>query len=497
MRNKPKSIGRIGKRIQKIPVFLKIIFAVLFLFQISEALGQGPLNQGRASLSHEWHYLTFSDIISSDEPIIMDDRWWLGVANIDDGTGEDIFNVKFKVDSPYEINWWSGYPPTSSDILGSRFIYYFESGPDGPVNIPEGLHVGPSGTVGPGVEINPGITVTREVFPSVLNGLETEQIVDVIMTFTTLPDPAIDQVHVNIGVSEMVLGENLVVTQIVSQNDLPEWSEFIWGNGSIASWHIPSRDITLDAPYHFQATLNSLKSSLIIGDPVWKPGVGIAMVPPFQPLESLIGNSYTISHPEDIIADYWIDNEIEWISCHVGGGMSLFLFRVISELIPCPGEPGKWCVTEDRDGDGVPDESDNCPFTPNPNQDDADGDGIGDACDTQVSISVEIDIKPCSDPNSINLKAKGLVPVAVLTDDNFDAMNVDPVTVEFAGAYPVTWTAEDVGYDCGEDDGDVDLLLFYKTQELNLSPDSTEADLDGYTIDGVPIEGVDMIKIVH
>jgi|GEM_PF-722020 outer membrane protein assembly factor BamB len=35
----------------------------------------------------------------------------------------------------------------------------------------------------------------------------------------------------------------------------------------------------------------------------------------------------------------------------------------------------------DSDGDGLPDESDNCPYAYNPEQEDADGDEIGDACD--------------------------------------------------------------------------------------------------------------------
>jgi PKD repeat protein len=41
----------------------------------------------------------------------------------------------------------------------------------------------------------------------------------------------------------------------------------------------------------------------------------------------------------------------------------------------------------DTDGDGVPDATDNCPLTPNPNQNDADGDGRGDACDNCPAVS--------------------------------------------------------------------------------------------------------------
>jgi len=103
-----------------------------------------------------------------------------------------------------------------------------------------------------------------------------------------------------------------------------------------------------------------------------------------------------------------------------------------------------------------------------------------------------IDIKPCSDPNSINLKSKGVVPVAVLSTDGFDATSVDPATVTCAGAEPLRWTVEDVCPFDGKDD----LLFHFKTQELNLDENSTEAILTGHTFDGVFIWGEDTVNIV-
>ncbi len=105
---------------------------------------------------------------------------------------------------------------------------------------------------------------------------------------------------------------------------------------------------------------------------------------------------------------------------------------------------------------------------------------------------VEIDIKPGSNPNSINLKSRGVVPVAVFTiAGGLDAGTINPGTVLFAGAVPVRSTLEDV-----DEDGDMDMLFQFKTQYLELDEDSIKATLTGTTFGGENIELTDEVRIV-
>jgi hypothetical protein len=65
---------------------------------------------------------------------------------------------------------------------------------------------------------------------------------------------------------------------------------------------------------------------------------------------------------------------------------------------------GTAAATHDEDGDGIPDESDVCPFLADPGQLDSDGDGVGDACDPEPTIPRQhlsfftpmTDTPPCS-----------------------------------------------------------------------------------------------------
>lgn len=132
-------------------------------------------------------------------------------------------------------------------------------------------------------------------------------------------------------------------------------------------------------------------------------------------------------------------------------------------------------------------------------------------------IEVSVDIKPGSFPNSINLRSKkGVTPVAILGNSDFNVTDVDPDTVELEGVAPVKWAIEDLAlvpnpaYDpiLNPDvpqmigDGYDDLVFHFSTPELRkdnggtLDGDSIEAMLTGETIDGTPIEGTDSVRII-
>jgi hypothetical protein len=114
------------------------------------------------------------------------------------------------------------------------------------------------------------------------------------------------------------------------------------------------------------------------------------------------------------------------------------------------------------------------------------------------ATTVTIDIKPGSFPNSIHLSSNGVVPVAILSSDAFDATTVSPTTITLASAAvrlkgngtPIA-SFQDVN-----NDGRLDLVVQVNTEALQLSDGDTQATLMGQTFDGNSITGTDSVSIV-
>jgi uncharacterized delta-60 repeat protein len=108
---------------------------------------------------------------------------------------------------------------------------------------------------------------------------------------------------------------------------------------------------------------------------------------------------------------------------------------------------------------------------------------------------VALEIKPGSSSNTINPKSNGMIPVAILTTETFDATTVAPLSVRSGpdGATEAHGTGhlEDVNQD-----GEPDLMLHFRTQKTGIQCGDTSASLTGKTVDGEPIQGSDTITTV-
>src|SRR3989338_7912093 len=111
-----------------------------------------------------------------------------------------------------------------------------------------------------------------------------------------------------------------------------------------------------------------------------------------------------------------------------------------------------------------------------------------------------MDIKPGSDPNSVNCQNdKEVIFVAILTTDSFNALSVDHNSVSFEGAYEthkdkdgyVKRHEEDV-----DGDGDIDLVFHFRLGDTNLTCEATEAALHGMTFEGISIIGLDSVRMI-
>jgi hypothetical protein len=122
-----------------------------------------------------------------------------------------------------------------------------------------------------------------------------------------------------------------------------------------------------------------------------------------------------------------------------------------------------------------------------------------------------IDINPGSCPNPLNVKSKGVIPVAILGSEDFDVSSIDAASIRLAGVAPIRSSFEDVGTplvdanecECSTEgpDGFLDLTLKFETQgivevigEVNHGDELT-LELTAVLSDETHIEGSDCVII--
>jgi len=139
----------------------------------------------------------------------------------------------------------------------------------------------------------------------------------------------------------------------------------------------------------------------------------------------------------------------------------------------------------------------------------------------EPTIHVTIDIKPGSHKNPLNLRSRGVLPIAILGTESLDVTTIDPATIVLTsdgagertgeGVVPIRWRYGDVSTPSEEEladddevgpDGHMDLTLKFKmltvVEEIGDVNDSDEIFLTitGYLVDGAQFEGKDFVTIL-
>ena len=127
---------------------------------------------------------------------------------------------------------------------------------------------------------------------------------------------------------------------------------------------------------------------------------------------------------------------------------------------------------------------------------------------TTKEIEVDIDIKPGSYPNSININGSGLITVAILGSETFDVSNINIGSLVFAGLDVAVrgkdkpmCKIEDVSGNFSEGpegtpDGYPDLVCHFEDDPSLWSPTDGTAEVTGLLNDGTILMGIDEIRLV-
>jgi hypothetical protein len=112
------------------------------------------------------------------------------------------------------------------------------------------------------------------------------------------------------------------------------------------------------------------------------------------------------------------------------------------------------------------------------------------------ALSVEIDIKPGSDSNSINPSLEGDLAVAILGSDSFEVETVNEATLAFGPGGASFDHSHGPHSEDLNGDGLTDLMSHFRIEETGIAFGDMMACLSGETLDGTPFTGCDSVRTV-
>jgi hypothetical protein len=104
---------------------------------------------------------------------------------------------------------------------------------------------------------------------------------------------------------------------------------------------------------------------------------------------------------------------------------------------------------------------------------------------------VQIDVRPDSDENPIQLSSRGVVPVVLYGEVDFAVEDVEVATLMFGPDAAAVAHRNGPHFDDVDGDGLLDMVLHYRVADIGLTTDDVVVCLNGEHVDGTPFEACD------
>ena len=235
--------------------------------------------------------------------------WLLNIMNHPDG-GDALISPKIIMESTLSFDSLWPDDPEILSVNQERNIYVWDFGAVAlKVDEPAHLNVSANETIFSAPVI---FSATRKVVPEYLTDASTIQTLTVTFSLDSPLPEDVNQVGIGLGGAVQAYDlESPVQWEVISQNDVDGWSKDT-DDGS-ASWYPTDiQNIIIGKTYTFIAEIKIQKSSEIIGNPKYIPGVGI-QYSNNTGLQQEDGNTITIDHPDGVSATYEVaNNDIIW-----------------------------------------------------------------------------------------------------------------------------------------------------------------------------------------
>jgi hypothetical protein len=109
-------------------------------------------------------------------------------------------------------------------------------------------------------------------------------------------------------------------------------------------------------------------------------------------------------------------------------------------------------------------------------------------------LTIALVVRPGSAENPVNPKSHGIIQVAILGTNGFDASTIDQASLRFGLGQAL---AEGNGHLVDlNGDGQLDLVLHFRTQDIGVQCSDTSVSITGQTLNGILIQGSDSITTV-